>query len=135
MKIDVLKRRPHKRGLSLTGFTLLEVLIAVVLFTVGTLALITALNSGIFSVSDVEKTRLALNIAQANMEMIKSKSFADIDTDTEISNLVSNLGFSGFTVSVNVAEGQNPMQADITVTWNVKGGQTNIVLTTLVANY
>lgn len=117
------------------GFTLLEVLIAVVLFTAGTIALITALNSGIFSVGDVEKTRLALNIAQANMELIKNKSFTDIDTDTEISNLVSNLGFSDFTVSGNVAEGQNPMQADVTAAWNVRGGVTSVTLTTLVANY
>lgn len=117
------------------GFTLLEVLIAVILFTVGTIALIAALNCGIFSVSDVEGTRLALNIAQANMELITSKSFTDIDTDAEISNLVSNLGFSDFTVSGNVAEGQNPMQADITVGWNVKGGVTSFTLTTLIADY
>jgi len=117
------------------GFTLLEVLIATVIFTIGVIAIIWALNSGIYATSDIENVDLALNIAQANMETIKNQNFADIDTDAEISSIVSNLGFSGLTVSGDVAEGQNPMQVDVTVAWQVKGGQTSISLTTLITDY
>ena len=115
------------------GFTLLEVIIAAVILTAGVIAIVWALNAGIFASGDVEDVDMALNIAQANMETIKNKSFAQIDTNAEIAAIVSNQGFSNFTVSGNVAEGQNPMQVNMTVTWNVKGGQASVTLTTLVA--
>lgn len=117
------------------GFSLLEILITIIILTIGVIAISGAFSAGMFTSTDVENVDLALNIAQANMETIKNQNFADIDTDAEISTLVSNYGFSNFTVSGDVAEGQDPMQVDVTVTWNVKGGQTSITLTTLVANY
>lgn len=120
---------------NLKGFTLLEVLIATVILTVGTVAIIWAFNAGLYATTDIENVDLALNIAQANMETVKNQNFADIDTDAEISALVSNHGFSNFTVSGDVAEGQNPMQVDVTVAWPVKGGQTSLTLTTLAADY
>lgn len=117
------------------GFTLLEIMITIALLAIGTLAITEAFNAGLFTSTDAENVDLALNIAQANLETIKNQNFADIDTDAEVSSLISNLGFSDFTVSGNVAEGQDPMQVDVTVTWNVKGGTTSITLTTLVTDY
>lgn len=117
------------------GFTLLEIMITIALLAIGTLAITEAFNAGLFTSTDAENVDLALNIAQANLETIKNQSFADIDTDAEVSNLISNLGFSDFTVSGNVAEGQDPMQVDVTVAWNVKGGTTSVTLTTLVTDY
>ena len=117
------------------GFTLLEVLLATVVISVGVIALVSAFSSGLSVSTNVENMDLALDIARANMEMVKNKSFINIDTDAEISSLVSNLGFSNFTVTADVAEGQNPMQVDVTVSWNVKGGQTSQTMTTLVTNY
>ncbi len=117
------------------GFTLLEIMITIVLLAIGIAAITEAFNAGLFTSTDAENVDLALNIAQANLETIKNQSFADIDTDAEISSLISNLGFSDFTLSGNVAEGQDPMQVDVTVAWNVKGGTTGITLTTLVTNY
>lgn len=125
----------HKRFLSLTGFTLLEVLLATVIISVGVTALVWAFSSGLFATTDIENLNLATNIAQANMEMVKSKNFADINTTAKISNLVSNLGFSNFNVSAAVGEGQNPLPVNVTVCWNVKGGQANTTLTTLVTDY
>ena len=114
---------------------MLEILITIIVLTVGTIALMQAFSTGLLASTDVENVDLALNIAQANMEMIRDQSFTDIDTDAEISALVSNHGFSNFTVSADVNEGQNPMQVDVTVAWNVKGGQTSVDLTTLVVDY
>lgn len=132
----MIKRNTHDaRRTMKKGFTLLEVLISLIILVVGVIAIIWAFSSGIFASTDVENVDLALNIAQANMETIKDKAFADIDTDIEISSLVSNQGFSDFTVTGDVAEGNNPMQVDVTVAWNVKGGQTNVTLTTLVVDY
>jgi len=113
------------------GFSLLEVLITIIIFTIGVIAIAQALSSGLFASTDIENVDLALNIAQAKMEEIKDTSFASLAD----SGPTTDPNFSNFNVTVNVAEGQDPMQIDTTVAWNVKGGQTSIVLTTLVANY
>ena len=113
------------------GFTLLEVIIATVILTVGVSAIIMALNSGVFASSDAENVDLALNIAQAKMEEIKNTSFASLAD----SGPTTDANFPRFSTTVNVAEGHNPMQVDVTVSWQVKGGQTNVALSTLVANY
>ncbi len=113
------------------GFTLLEVLIALIILTIGVTAIIWAFSAGMYATTDVENVDLALNIAQAKMEQIKNTPFANLQD----SGPTADPNFANFNVSVNVAEGQNPMQVDVTVAWNVKGGSTNITLTTLVANY
>jgi len=113
------------------GFTLLEVLIAIIILTVGVVAVIWAFSSGMYAATDIENVDLALNIAQAKMEEIKNTPFASLID----SGPIDDTNFSRFSTTVNVAEGQNPMQVDVTVAWPVKGGSTNITLTTLVANY
>jgi len=113
------------------GFTLLEILITIIIFTVGVIALTGAFTSGISAATDVENVDMALNIAQAKMEEIKDTAFASLaDSGPTI-----DANFSNFNVTVDVAEGNNPMQVDATVAWNVKGGQSSITLTTLVVDY
>ena len=113
------------------GFSLLEVLVAIVIFTIGVTALMQALSAGIFATSDVEDVRLALNIAQDKMEEINNTSFASIAD----SGPTPDSNFTKFSVTVAAATGNNPMQVDVTVSWNVKGKTANVALTTLVANY
>lgn len=106
-------------------------MIAVIILAGGIIAVCQALTSGIAASGDVENVDLALNIAQAKMEAIKNTGFASLVD----SGPVPDSDFPDFNVTVNVAEGQNPMQADVTVAWNVPGGQANVTLTTLIANY
>jgi type II secretion system protein I len=113
------------------GFTLLEVLIATIILSVGIVALMWAFSSGIYATGDIENVDLALNIAQAKIEQIKNTPFASLAD----SGPTADSDFSNFNVAVNVAEGQNPMQVDVTVAWQVKGGQTSVTLTTLIADY
>lgn len=116
---------------SLNGFTLLEVLIAVIILTVGIVAILWAFNAGIYASSGIENVDLALNIAQGTMEQIKNTPFASLAD----SGPAADSDFPNFNVSVNVAEGQEPMQVDTTVSWEVKGGQASVTLTTLVVDY
>lgn len=113
------------------GFSLLEVMIALIILAGATIAVCQAFSSGILASGDVENVDLALNIAQAKVEVLKKNGFAALAD----SGPAPDPNFSNFNVTVNVAEGQNPMQADVTVAWNVPGGQTNVTLTTLIANY
>jgi len=112
------------------GFTLLEILITIIVLTLGTIALIQAFSTGLLASTDVENVDLALNIGQARMEELRNTPFADLVD----SGPTADATFSNFDVTINVAEDTNPMQADVTVVWNAKGGQASVVLTTLVAD-
>lgn len=119
------------RDLTEKGFSLLEVMIALIILAGATIAVCQAFSSGILASGDVENVDLALNIAQAKLEVLKNNGFAALAD----SGPALDPNFSNFNVTVNVAEGQNPMQADVTVAWNVPGGQTNVTLAALIANY
>lgn len=128
---SLLRTMNHELRIRKRAFTLLEVLIATVIFTISVTAMIHALSSGIYAASDIENIDLVLNIAQAKMEEIKNTPFASLAD----SGPTADANFPRFSTAVNVAEGQNPMRVDVTVAWEVKGGQTSIVLTTLAADY
>lgn len=113
------------------GFTLIEVMIATVLFTVGTVAIIWALNAGIFASGDVENTASALNLAQAKMEELKGTSFAGITGQAK----AAVTGFPAFSQEVTVTNVQTDLkQIVVTIYWTTKHAETDIALTTLAAN-
>lgn len=134
-----------------SGFTLLEVLIATVVLSLGVMALAWVFTKGIYATTDVESVDLALNIAQAKMEYV----FHDLkNTDMESMNITDyedaqsgvDATFSNYTTTVDLTDQTHPhkklMQVDVTVNWNVidmrsKQKSTNITgitLTTLVAD-
>lgn len=126
------------------GFTLLEVLIATVILTVGVIAIVWAFSTGLFvSSTDVEGVDLALNIAQARMEYIyddlKNTDLESLTvTPYENANSGVDADFSDFDLTLNLTDQNHPnkdlFRVDVTVTWNVKGGQASLTLTTLIAD-
>ena len=120
------------------GFTLLEVLIATIILTVGVVVLVWAFSVGMFASTETEDVELALGIAQAKLEAIYGATGGVAD---EVLHDVANDGFIGdiytdknFQVKVETDD-DNPEQVDVTVYWDTKGGQTSITITTLVADY
>ena len=113
------------------GFTLLEVLISIVILTIGVVSIIWAFNTGMFASTDIENVDLALNLAQERMEYIKDTGYAFTgDTKASVS------GFSAFQRQATVTMLQpNLKQIDVTVYWQMKGSETSITLTTYIANY
>ncbi|MFH1771505.1 MAG: hypothetical protein ABH872_01700 [Candidatus Omnitrophota bacterium] len=114
-----------------TGLTFLEILITLVIFSVGVISVIKAFNTALFSSRETEYIDTALNIAQAKLEEIKNTSFAGLSD----SGPAADSDFSEFSVTVDIAEGDDPMRVDVVVSWNTKGGAANITLTTLVSDY
>lgn len=130
MPEQIPSRRESLLGGRSQGFTLLEVLVTLVVLTGGMIALSQAINTGILASTDVEDVDLALNIAQAKLEEVKNTSFSNIAS----SGAAADSNFSDFTVTVDVS-GTDPKTVTVTVAWNVKGGSTDVALTSLAANY
>ena len=61
----------YRKKESLAGFTLLEILIALVLFTVGVVVVVGLFGDGLLSSSDAESTTIAMNLAQKKMEEMR----------------------------------------------------------------
>ena len=113
------------------GFTLLEVLLAILLLSIGATALIWALNAGLFASLDADNVDLALNIAQAKMEEVKNTSYSSIASAAK----AAVPGVNGFQQSVNVIVIYTDLkQVDVTVYWSPQGVETNVSLSTYVAN-
>lgn len=120
------------------GFSLLEVLIALVLFTGGVVTICQAFSAGMFTSTDVENVDLALNLAQARLETVY-----DVLKDTDIPSLnIGNFessygyeetGFEDYDIAVDLAGSGDPRNVKVTVTWDVKGGQADVELVTLAA--
>jgi prepilin-type N-terminal cleavage/methylation domain-containing protein len=61
-----------------SGFTILEVMIAMVLLTVGTMALLSVLSEGIVQKEITREYDIARNAAQTELETIRGKDFTTI---------------------------------------------------------
>lgn len=113
------------------AFTLLEVLITIVILTIGVVAILWALNFGLFARSDIENVATALNISQAKLEEIKNTAFGNINN----SGPTPDTSFPAFNTTVTASNNSNIKQVDVVVSWPTKGGDANVALNTLVANY
>lgn len=120
------------------GFTLIEVLIALIILVIGVVAIVGAFSKGMLSSSDVENMDLALNIAQGKLEEIKDSGYANLTT----SGPTVDPNFSNFDVIVALGPTADPRRVDVTVEWETQSGVTkgqipsvSIVLTTLIADY
>ena len=110
------------------GFTLLEVLIAIVVLSIGVMSIVWAFSAGMYASTDISNTDTALNIAQAKMEEVKNIPFGDL-----VNSITNNYYFSGFTTTVDVAEEATGIkQVNVIVSWPAKGGDVAITLATLV---
>jgi prepilin-type N-terminal cleavage/methylation domain-containing protein len=115
------------------GFTLLEALITIVILTIVTVGLLWALNIGLFARSGAESIAVAMNIARAKMEDIRNTPYVNIQNNGPTPD--SNFPYLNVTVTaVNAQNIANLKQLDISVSWQTKGGQENVTLTTFVAN-
>lgn len=118
-----------------SGFTLLEILIATVILTVGVVAIVWTFSTGMFASSETEDIELALGIAQAKLEAVYGQSGGvtddsrhPVDTDGFIDPVYQNQNFE----VERVTDANNPQQVDVNVYWDTKNGSASITLTTLV---
>jgi len=117
------------------GFTLLEVLVAIVLLVVGVAVLVGLFSNALIGSSDAENTTIAMNLIQGRMEEIRNLGFSNIIPEPKVD--VS--GFPGFQrkVTIDDPEGDPTVndlkQVTVTVYWTFKGNEVNISAVTYVS--
>ena len=116
------------------GFTLAEVLVTLVIITVGMVALLMAFSLALSDSGNVEEEDAAIEIASAAMEELKSTAYANLQGFTKSSETIFS-GLTGYTVTATTTKPANPAEIGVTVSWPVKGGTASVTLTTLAADY
>jgi prepilin-type N-terminal cleavage/methylation domain len=116
------------------GFTLAEVLVTLVIITVGMVALLMAFSLALSVSGNVEAEDAAIEIANAAMEELKSTAYSGLQDYTKDAGTIFS-GVTGYTVTVTTTKPANPAEIDVTVSWLVKGGTASVTLTTLAADY
>ena len=116
------------------GFSLIELMIAILLLVGGVAAATFMMSRGMFATTDAESVEQAVSLAQEKMENLRGTAFASIANETKAA--VS--GWTGFSREVAVSQpaGTNSdfKQVVVTVYWNTVDGELSTSLTTSVAN-
>ena len=115
------------------GFTLLEMLVTIVLLTVGITSILQIAGMAMFADTNLENITIARYLAQEAMEEIKdAASYADIDSFASPRSTLTG-EFADFDRTVTVSG--DPKQVDATVYWTVKGQDQSVELVTLFTDY
>lgn len=116
---------------SKNGFTLLEVLLAVVLMVTGSAFLLQAIGTGLSSGGVNESELIAFNLAAERMESLENTVYASIASEAKA--VVT--GFPYFQRQVDVTTPvTNLKQITITTYWTVKGAEISTTLVTYLSN-
>ena len=120
----------HKVG----GFTLLEVMLALVLFAACTVSLVEVMQHAQAGTGDGESTLIATHLAQRRLEELRNTSYASLANEAKAS-VSSPSGYTRFSREVTVTTPYtNLKQIVVTVYWTSAGGETSVSLQTYRSN-
>ena len=126
--------RDGAKMLTEKGVTLIELIVALTLFTVGSTTLMHMLSISMFADTDLEQSIIAMNLANERMEEIKNTAFASISSGTETG---ASIGFDVFDNRVvTVASTATDLKdVEVEMRWTQKGGQKTVAVQTYIADY
>lgn len=115
------------------GFTLIELVLTIVLCSMGIMALFQAFNAAMLSQHQAQQHMLAVQLAQEKMEEIKNA-----DTYAAIDGFVApraNMGgaFASFDRAVTVSG--DPKEVTVTLYWGPPDHEEQLQLVTLMSDY
>ncbi len=113
------------------GFSLLEIMLALVLVAVGTLAAVDLMQRAHSGFADGENVLTATHLAQRRLEELQNFAYGSLGNEEK--DFVTDVaGFNRFSREVTVTElNDNLKRVEVKVYWNAPGGETNISLQTL----
>lgn len=113
------------------GFTLLEVLITIIIVTVGFTVLLQAVSTGLFAGGDNENMLVAVNLANEKMDELRNRTYSNVINETKAA--VS--GFPAFSREVVTSVIQTGLkQVSVNVYWFVKSAELNLSLVSYVSD-
>ena len=116
---------------SIKAFSLLEILIAIMIFTVGTLSIMGLFNMGLFGSLDAENTSTALALSRRRLEEIRNLNFT---TGIVNESKAAVIGFTGFQREVIVTQPQTDLkQVTVTTYWTAKANEVGTSLVTYIS--
>jgi type IV pilus assembly protein PilV len=115
------------------GFTLLEIMIALVVLSVSLVALaglqISAIRGNAFS----KRMTTAVSIANEKMEQLKNSSYANILSESSIQVNQSNMNFTRQVTATNNSPLPNTKTVNVTVTWSQGSKSHSVPMTTIIS--
>jgi type IV pilus assembly protein PilV len=116
------------------GFTLIEIMIALVIMSIGLTALAAVQISAIRGNAFSKRMTTAVSIADGKMEQIKNGSYASIISESSIQITQSNMNFTRqVTVTNNIAPLTNTKTVNVTVSWSEGSKLHSVPITTIVS--
>ena len=123
-----------ERGVLRRGFTLLELMLALVLLAVGVLACVDLMHRAQAGSTDGENVLIASHLAQARLEELRNVAYASL-ADEAKAGISSPSGYSRFSRQVAVTTPYtNLKQVVVTIYWTTAGGETSVSLRTYRSN-
>jgi len=115
-----------------SGFSLLEILLAILFLGTGLAFLLQAISAGLFTGGENEDEVIALNLAQEETEELRNALYSGISQE---SPPVTVTGFTAFTREVLVTTPQTGLkEISVNVYWNAGHGQTSLTMVTYVSD-
>jgi type IV pilus assembly protein PilV len=115
------------------GFTLIEIMIALVVMSIGLTALAAVQISAIRGNAFSKRMTTAVSIADGKMEQIKNGSYASIISESATQVTQSNMNFTRQVTVTNNSPLANTKTVNVTVSWS-EGSKSHMVpITTIVS--
>jgi prepilin-type N-terminal cleavage/methylation domain-containing protein len=116
------------------GFSLMEVLLALVLFATATVASMELIQRGQAGARGGEEALIATHLAQRRMEELRNVAYASVASES-LAGISSPSGYSRFSRQVTVTTPYtNLKQVVVTVSWTTQGGTASVSLRTFRSN-
>jgi type IV pilus assembly protein PilV len=115
------------------GFTLIEIMIALVVMSIGLTALAAVQISAIQGNAFSKRMTTVVSIADEKLEQIKSSSYVDIVSESSTQITQSNMNFTRQVTVTNNSPLANTKTINVTVNWSEGSKSHSVPFTTIVS--
>ena len=117
------------------GFSLIEVMLALTLMSVGTVSLMELLHRSHSGMAEGESVLIATHLAQRRLEELRNATYASLTSEAKAA-ITDPTGYSRFSREVTVTTPYtNLKQVAVAVSWTAPGGEASMSLQTYRSAY
>lgn len=117
-----------------SGYTLIEVLLAIVVFTIAILTTLEIFNLSIKVTQTARENTIAANLAEKQIESYRGQPFSQINSNSTVTQPVSELPDGTMKTTTSPYQGSNRItQVEVEVYWRNRPESRAIKITTLIS--